>query len=176
MIATEAIRLNLGCRTRSMPGWKNLDCDPHDGVDIVGDIRDLSMFADGSVSEIYASHVAEHVPHPETLSLFKEWARVLAPGGILYVAVPDFKRTVEIYLRDGLGQWVQDYVSGGQEYKTAHHYAIFDFPRLRGLLLSAGFSEASQVEKFPIGDKRDCSNAVSTLDMKPVSLNVVAVK
>ena len=123
------IKLNLGCRTRTMADWKNFDCDPHDGVDIVGDVRDLHMFGDGEVSEIYAAHVAEHVPHPKTPSLFREWARVLEPGGILYVAVPDFKRTVEIYLKLGLNQWVQEYLSGGQEYATAYHYALFDFNR-----------------------------------------------
>jgi len=153
-----------------------MDCDPHPGVDYVGDIADLSRFADCEVSEIYASHCLEHFPHPKTLDVLKEWCRVLKPQGILYVAVPDFKRTVDLYHRGGLNQWVQDYVSGGQEYATAYHYAIFDYPKLRGLLLKAGFSEASQVDDFPIGHPQDCSRKVSTIDGKSVSLNVVAVK
>lgn len=173
---TEAVKLNLGSRNRAIPGFKGMDCDAHEGVDFVGDISDLSRFEDGSVAEIYASHCLEHFPHLQTVSVLKEWARVLEPGGILYVAVPDFKRTVELYALTGINQWVQDYVSGGQEYATAYHYAIFDEGKLRGLLLAAGFSEASAVDQFPVGDRKDCSRLRSSLDGKPVSLNMVAIK
>lgn len=153
-----------------------MDCDAHEGVDIVGDISDLSRFADNSIPEIYASHCLEHFPHPKTLSVLKEWHRVLAPGGKLYVAVPDFARCVELYLALGITQWLQDYVSGGQEYKTAYHYAIFDEAKMSALLAAAGFSESFRVEQFPIGDENDCSNLCSNLDNLPVSLNMVAIK
>lgn len=168
--------LNLGSRNRAIPDFLSMDCDAHEGVDIVGDISDLSRFEDGSVEAIYSSHCLEHFPHPKTLSVLKEWHRVLAPGGILYVAVPDFRRTVELYARCGLNDWVQNYLMGDQGYATAFHYALFDEGRLRGLLLKAGFSEASRVEDFPVGDPLDCSRNVSTLDGKSISLNMVCVK
>lgn len=176
MQVKEAIRLNLGARDRAIPGFLSMDCDPHPGVDVVGDISDLSRYADGSVAEIYCSHALEHVPHVRTLDVLKEWARVLEPAGILYVAVPDFKRTVELYAKCGLSDWVQNYLWGDQGYPTAFHFAGFDEGRLRSLLLKAGFSEVSQVEEFPIGHPLDCSRNISTLDGKPVSLNMVAVK
>lgn len=173
--ATE-LKLNLGCRTRSMEGWTNFDCGDHPGVDVVGDIRNLSMFADGSVSEIYCSHAAEHVPHPEAPAMLKEWHRVLAPGGKLYIAVPDFERCVELYQLTGINQWLQDYVSGGQEYATAYHYAIYDEAKLTAMLTEAGFSDSVRVEEFPIGDPEDCSNLKSNIDGLSVSLNMVATK
>lgn len=178
MIETKIAGLNLGSRDRAIPGFFNMDIDPHPGVDIVGDISDLSRFADGSVPAIYASHCLEHFPHVKTLAVLTEWRRVLESGGILYVAVPDFRRTVELYLKSdvGLTDWMNNYLWGDQGYSTAYHYAGFDFPRLRKMLLAAGFSEASQVEEFPIGDKLDCSRKISTLDGKPISLNVVAVR
>lgn len=40
MIA-ERIRLNLGSRTRSLPGFKNVDIDNHAGVDIVCDVANI---------------------------------------------------------------------------------------------------------------------------------------
>ena len=174
MIA-EKMRLNLGSRDRSIPGFLGIDCDKHEGVDLVGDVSSLN-FADGSVSEIYASHVLEHFPHTKTASVLKEWARVLCPGGILYVAVPDFARTVEIYIKCGLNDWVQNYLWGDQGYQTAFHCAGFDSGRLRKILLDSGFSEVSQIDDFPVGNKNDCSRKLSTLDLKPVSLNMVAVK
>ena len=172
----EKLRLNLGCRTRVLDGWKNFDCDPHQGVDVVGDIRNLSAFADNSVAEIMASHCLEHLPHPETLSALKEWHRVLEPGGKLYVAVPDFERAVEIYGIVGLDQWIVNFLSGDQGYKTAFHYNLFDEARLSALLKEAGFSESFRVELFPIGDEKDCSTNISTIDGLPVSLNLIATK
>ena len=179
----EKIKLNHGCRNRPIPGFKGMDIDAHEGVDFVGDVSDLSRFESGSVAEIYGSHVIEHISHVRTLDVLKEWARVLEPGGILYVAVPDFARVVELYNSDGPGEsgvgltdWMTNYLWGDQVYGTAYHHAGFDFPRLRKLLLSAGFSEASRVVDFPIGDADDCSRKVSTFDGKPISLNVVAIR
>lgn len=173
---TLTLGLNLGSRNRAIPGFLSMDCDQHEGVDIVGDIADLSRFENGSVGEIYASHCLEHFPHPQTLSVLKEWHRVLVPGGKLYVAVPDFARCVELYGYSGINQWLLDYVSGGQEYATAYHYAIFDEDRLSGLLRDAGFADSFRVEQFPIGDPADCSNLVSNFDGLPVSLNMIAEK
>lgn len=159
-----------------MPGWTNFDCDAHPGVDVVGDIRNLSMFQDRSVYEIYASHCAEHVSHTETLGMLKEWARVLEPGGKLYVAVPDFARCVELYPMVGLNEWIVRFLMGDQAYATAYHYNLFDEGRLAMLLKEAGFSESFRVEQFPIGDEADCSNMASTFDGQSVSLNMIGVK
>lgn len=177
MIA-EALKLNLGSRDRSMPGFQNVDTDPHPGVDHVMDVGDLYRFQDGSVAEIYSSNVLEHFPHVRTLEVLKDWARVLSPGGILYLSVPDFKRTIDLYHACGgvLNDWIVNFLYGDQGYKTAFHYTAFDFPRLTGILKQAGFSEVSQVDFLPIGDKNDCSNMRSNFDGKPVCLNIIAVK
>lgn len=176
METKEKLKLNLGCRNRSIPGFKGMDIDQHESVDIVGDISDLSQFGGGSVSEIYASHVLEHFPHPLTVSVLVEWNRVLENGGILYVAVPDFKRAVEIYNKMGLQDWIVNQLYGDQGYETAFHYTGFDFNRMSHILKLAGFKELSQVGTFPIGNERDCSRNVSSIDGKSVSLNIIAVK
>jgi predicted SAM-dependent methyltransferase len=174
--AATNIKLNLGCRTRSKVGWLNLDCDPHPGVDFVGDAGDLSRFADGSIEAIYASHILEHFPHPETPRVLKEWARVLEPGGKLYVAVPDFERCVELYTQVGLNEWIVRFLMGDQEYKTAYHYNLFDEGRLSRKLADAGFSDSFRVEEFEDAEEGECSNLVSTHDMERVSLNMVAIR
>lgn len=176
MIDTKTKGLNLGCRTRSIEGFLNMDCDQHEGVDVVGDVSDLSRFADNSVGEIYGSHVLEHFEYHKTLAVLKEWHRVLEPGGKLYVAVPDFERTVELYGKLGLDEWIIRFLMGDQEYKTAYHYSLFDEERLTHLLKQAGFVDSFRVEQFPIGDPHDCSNLASDVDGEPVSLNIIAVK
>lgn len=173
---TKVRGLNLGCRTRAIPEFLNMDIDAHDGVDLVGDVSDLSRFENGSVGAIYASHILEHFEYHRTLAVLKEWARVIEPGGMLYVAVPDFARCVELYGQIGLSDWIVRFLCGDQEYKTAYHYALFDEERLAMLLKEAGFKESFRVEQFPIGDEGDCSTMVSTHDDEPVSLNMVAIR
>lgn len=174
-MTAEKIKLNLGSRNRTLPGFKNMDCDPHPGVDFVGDVSDLSRFANGEIDEIYASHVLEHFPSDKTLPVLKEWGRVLKTNGILYVAVPDFRRAVELYLRLGLNDWVQNYLWGDQHYPTAFHYAGFDEQKLTRLLSGAGFCDVQKVGQFDLGQD-DCSTHVSTWDHKSVSLNMRAIK
>ena len=47
-------------------------------------------FQDGSIDEIFASHVIEHLRNP--LSVFKEIHRILKPNGKLTMRVPHFSR------------------------------------------------------------------------------------
>lgn len=173
--ATEEIRLNLGSRNFPVEGFLNMDMDAHPGVDITGDVRDLSRFSDESVIAICASHILEHFPHVETADVLREWYRVLAPGGTLYVAVPDFRRAIELYERAGLEDWIVYFLWGEQSYKTAFHYTAFDDRRLERILKNAGFKEVSQVEWFPF-DVPGAMHLHSTLDDKLISLNMVAVK
>ena len=51
----------------------------------------MPEIADGSVAEIYASHVLEHLSYVDELhQALAEFHRVLAPGGTLMASVPDF--------------------------------------------------------------------------------------
>lgn len=55
-------------------------------VDYEADLSDLLPFADGMFDTIILSDVLEHVPRPE--HLWREMARVLAPGGSVLANVP----------------------------------------------------------------------------------------
>lgn len=71
------IRLHVGGLSRH-EGWFVLDANPGDHVDHVGNCNDLSFLADESCSEIYASHVLEHLGYDgEILSTLKGFHRVL---------------------------------------------------------------------------------------------------
>jgi len=80
--------LDLGC------GWikchenaTGMDVYPYDSVEIVGNCADLHMFKDNELDFIVNSHLLEHLP--DTCAALEEWKRVLKPGGILAIAVPD---------------------------------------------------------------------------------------
>lgn len=53
-----------------------------------GDVRDLSMFADGTMDGVFSSHVLEDFPREEVPVILGEWARVLKVGGYLCLYVP----------------------------------------------------------------------------------------
>ncbi len=61
-------------------------------ADYYGDACDLP-FLDSSLNYVASSHVLEHVANP--LSALREWHRVLAPGGIIYMVVPDRRKTFD---------------------------------------------------------------------------------
>lgn len=169
-----AVCLLLGGRTTKIPGFLNVDLFEGENVDIRTDASDLSMFKDGEVSQIYCSHILEHFPHVKTLSVLKEWRRVLKSGGKAYIAVPDFDAMIRIYLRTGLTKWIANMLYGDQIYDLAFHYAPFTFASLAKLISDAGFSDVKRIVDMPYGLK-DCSTLVSTHDQTPVSLNVEAV-
>jgi ubiquinone/menaquinone biosynthesis C-methylase UbiE len=61
-------------------------------ADYQGDACSLP-FEDSSLNYVATSHVIEHVANP--LSAFREWCRVLKHNGIIYMVVPDRRRTFD---------------------------------------------------------------------------------
>ncbi|NDC78652.1 MAG: methyltransferase domain-containing protein [Chitinophagia bacterium] len=55
-------------------------------------------FTSDSADAIYASHVLEHLHHDDALSLLAECRRVLKPGGVLRMVLPDLDSMVREYL------------------------------------------------------------------------------
>lgn len=82
----DRLRLNLGCDRTQIAGYVGVDFNPDVDPDVLADVEHLP-FEDDSADEIYASHVLEHLPYDS--KALQEWLRVLKPGGMLTVVVPD---------------------------------------------------------------------------------------
>jgi predicted SAM-dependent methyltransferase len=54
-----------------------------------GDARNLYWFTNGCLDYVYSSHLLEDFPENETLSIVNEWLRVLKPGGVLVLNLPN---------------------------------------------------------------------------------------
>ncbi len=92
------LMLNLGCGTRVHPAWQNFDLQPMaPGVRVLDVTRRLP-FADGSAAAVYHSHVLEHLDRSVGERFMGECRRVLKPGGVLRVAVPDLEGICRRYL------------------------------------------------------------------------------
>jgi predicted SAM-dependent methyltransferase len=95
-------RLNLGSGFRRRAGWINVDLG--DQADVTLDLRRPLPFATGSVEAIYSEHFFEHLDYggaddSEARTFLRECRRVLSPGGLLDVVVPDAAGIVEEYVR-----------------------------------------------------------------------------
>ncbi len=123
----DVIKLNLGCWIMKMEGWVNIDIDPRYG-DVVMDCFNMS-YPDNYADEIYAGHILEHTP--DTDKALTEWKRVLKPGGIITVTVPDIEKAINTPVDTinigNVGR--QDYLNmiafGRMDRKEEVHYHIF---------------------------------------------------
>jgi predicted SAM-dependent methyltransferase len=170
------IRLHLG-GIEPREGWSIVNIQPGPGVDHVGDCVDLSRFADGSVAEVYASHVYEHLGYMHDLPrALSEAYRVLKRDGVLRVAVPDLDTLCRLFLQPGLSledrMFVQRMMFGGQIDPDDFHKVGLNFELLKAMLERTGFRYVRRVESF--GLFKDTS-AMRFLK-RPISLNVQAIK
>lgn len=62
-------------------------------VDIVEDGEDPRSIPAGSLDFVIASHVIEHCEDP--IGTLKNWTRILRPGGVIFLVVPDRRRTFD---------------------------------------------------------------------------------
>lgn len=62
------------------------------------DCRKRLPFKNNSVDFIYTGHFIEHLYYYQVVSLMKECRRILRPGGILRISIPDIKVLSEKYL------------------------------------------------------------------------------
>jgi predicted SAM-dependent methyltransferase len=135
-------KLHLGCGKRFIPGFCHIDAQAAPHVDIVAQVEDLSFIPSETIDLIYASHVLEHFGRWEFRLVLAEWRRVLKPGGVLRIAVPDFAACATLYyehgLEDGLNGLI-GLISGGQRNPYDLHKMIFDEALLSRELLLVGF-------------------------------------
>ena len=115
--------------------------------------------ADGSLEVVYHSHLLEHLTHAEAIPFIAECFRVLQPGGLLRIVVPDLKKWAQHYLSDDTF-FVDEYrravladdrvkyptkgsVFMGMLHNHGHKMG-YDFETLGGMLTVAGFNDVHQ--------------------------------
>jgi len=126
-------------------GWTTVDIDREKDPDIVNAAQDLVDISDGSVDEIFSSHMIEHVEETEVVPMLKVWLRKLNAGGTLTVYVPDVEGPWRAYLSgdpDVPAERVLFAMIGADpiESKYQRHKTFFWPNRLKELVEQAGFS------------------------------------
>ena len=65
---------------------------------LIHDLKKGIPYDDCSVDMVYHSHFLEHLPKESAPGFLRECRRVLKPGGIIRVVVPDFEQVSRAYL------------------------------------------------------------------------------
>lgn len=160
--AHSPVRLNLGSGTTCLlKGYKNLDRK------LGSEIYPLD-YPDESVDEVRASHVLEHFGHHEVYSVVKEWVRVLKPGGVLKIAVPDFAWIAEHYQKNDCPS-LQFYTMGGQTDENDYHKVIFDRSTLTTILERSGLVDVQRWKS----EASDCATYEVSLNLKAYKAHAV---
>jgi SAM-dependent methyltransferase len=90
--------LNIGCGGRSHPAWLNVDIAPARATIFDWNIRRPLPLPGETFDAVYHSHVLEHLPRDEAPSFLSECFRLLKPGGVLRIAIPDLETICRVYL------------------------------------------------------------------------------
>jgi hypothetical protein len=91
------MKLNIGCGTKKLDGWINIDCVPEFNPDLLHDICHPLPYSDLSIDEILAEDILEHFNKYERFIVFYDWARVLKEGGIVTLSVPNMHKILSRY-------------------------------------------------------------------------------
>jgi predicted SAM-dependent methyltransferase len=71
-------------------------------VNCIYDCRRDLPFADASATVIFTEHFFEHIDYCEEVLVFlSECWRVLEPGGVIRIAVPDAEKYIRAYCSEG---------------------------------------------------------------------------
>jgi len=91
--------LNLGCGNKFHEDWINIDLISYSKHVVQYNILKKIPLPDDFVEVVYHSQVLEHIPKDKSEYFIKECYRVLQPGGIIRIVVPDLENIIQEYCR-----------------------------------------------------------------------------
>lgn len=136
------------------------------------DVGKRFPFADNTFEAIFTSHMLEHLFPDQGRNCVSEALRVLAPGGVLRIAVPDLDLMIANYRPEQADEWAEGLfqVRDQSSSKNQHHW-MYNETSLRALLLGVGFKKVVRASY-----RQGACPDVEILDNRPESLFVEAFK
>ena len=158
------LKIHLGCGEILLPGWMNVDL-LEAGADAQFDLREDWPFESESAEYVFSEHTLEHFEFPTDVRHFlAETLRVLIPGGLTEIGVPDtawplaaYEEESNEYWQLSRKLWLPSEVAAGTQLEIInyhfrldgeHRYA-WDEKTLRKELEGAGFKSVERVPFDP---------------------------
>jgi len=166
-------KLHVGCASKRIDGYINIDCRPTEATDHVCEASEISIVPMGSVTEIYSRHMLEHLDPNEAKKTLLHWYELIEPGAFVHVIVPDIEfhakqllgianstlSDQQMHAFAGFWGWRDESRGGSNE--DAHRWGYTE-SSLITLLVNLGFVNVQRV--------------VSGVDTEAWHLNVIAYK
>jgi SAM-dependent methyltransferase len=155
MVIKGSSLLHPGCGGEKLPIWlegaieTRLDIDPRVEPDIVANIIDMGDI--GTYDIVYTAHTLEHLYQHEVPVALAEFMRVLNPGGVVMIFVPDLEGVSpdDEFLYESPGGPIcgRDLFYGPTRYVECNmyyaHHTGFIQKTLEAELSKAGFSKVT---------------------------------
>ncbi len=152
-------KLHIACGGVRLRGWINVDRDPPSKiVDISWDVRQPLPIEDESCAFIFNEHFLEHLTVQEGLAFLRECRRMLMPGGVLRVGMPDLTECIRQYYENDWRQpWMKKYgfewIATRAEminiaFREWEHKWLYDHEELHRRLREAGFETIRDCERL----------------------------
>jgi len=139
--------LNLGCGSRFKNDWVNLDIVAMKPYVRAWDLNGGIPYPDDTFDFVYHSHLLEHFSRSVGLGLLKECCRVLKPGCVIRVVVPDLESIARLYL-----QYLEESLQGSDQAKQHYHWMLLElFDQM--VRNSSGGEMISHLRQEPIPDQ-----------------------
>jgi predicted SAM-dependent methyltransferase len=144
------------------------------------DLREDMPFKDEVAAMVYAEHFLEHLLHPiDSMHFLRECLRVLKPGGVIRIVVPDSEWPLRAYVSndDEYFRMAREKWHVRSDCRTrldhvnlhfregGHHLYAYDYETLADVLSTAGFTDIGKDEYDP---------GLDTAERRVGSLYVVA--
>lgn len=130
---------------------ETMDIDPQYKPTYLHDAATIPPGLHGKFDMIFASHVLEHFPWYDTLSILKEWRKGLKVGGQLHVLVPSLEWAAEQILSAHPSKAINGHLYAGCITQWDVHKAGFTMRILRTLFEHARLAVAmAESGPYPI--------------------------
>ena len=152
MRENEVKRLNWGCGSWTESGWINSDIQEGPGIDISCDIREGLPLDTDYLDYAVSIHSLPEVPYPELVPALQELRRMLKPGGVLRVSLPDLDKGIAAYQSNNRDYFLipdEEVKSIGSKLIVqllwyGYSRTLFTHDFIEELLYKAGFSSVSR--------------------------------
>lgn len=165
-------KIEIGSGNNPQVGYIHIDSRRLPGTDHVLNFETQKLpFPNGDIDEILSNHCIEHISWRSLPFVFREWHRVLKPGGRVFLRTPDLEFICKMYLSnkttpewpaderfitDNLSKkvtpswWANIKLFAGQDYSENYHCLCFDFEMLRETVERFGFRDVKRLSVQPV--------------------------
>jgi len=140
-LADGEVRVNVGCGDTKWPGYIGVDIHPP--ADFIADVCNLDeLFGENSVDEFVCQHVLEHIPFAKVPQVLKSFNKLLKPGGVLELGMPDAELCcIDFLTAEEERRWTtcENEIWGLPAQPGMAHHCGITLAKMKRLLQEAGF-------------------------------------